>query len=52
MSNMSPVQSHLSLLGFRALDIVSGFEGTVTSVSFELYGCVQCHQDVGHGPTR
>ena len=31
----------LKLLGFKATDIVTGFSGIVTSVTFDLYGCVQ-----------
>lgn len=30
------------LLGHKVKDRVTGFEGTVTSVSFDLFGCVQC----------
>ena len=36
------MQEHLKKLGFRVTDIVTGFSGVVTSVSFDLYGCVQC----------
>lgn len=32
---------HLSILGHKASDRVSGLEGIVTSVSFDLYGCIQ-----------
>ncbi len=32
---------YLSLLGLRVKDAVTGFAGVVTSVSFDLYGCVQ-----------
>ncbi|MNG26724.1 hypothetical protein D3C84_1117490 [compost metagenome] len=35
------VQKHLSLLGLRATDRVSGFSGVVTSIGFDLYGCIQ-----------
>lgn len=35
------VQKHLSILGYRAKDRVTGFEGVVTSVCFNLYGCIQ-----------
>ncbi|MBX6133572.1 hypothetical protein [Pseudomonas aeruginosa] len=35
------VQKHLSILGYRAKDRVTGFEGVVTSVCFDLYGCIQ-----------
>ena len=29
-----------SMLGLRKVDRVTGFAGTVTSVSFDLYGCI------------
>lgn len=32
---------HFELLGKRAKDAVTGFEGVVTSLSFDLYGCIQ-----------
>jgi hypothetical protein len=35
------MNSHLSLLGCRARDKVTGIEGVVTTVSFDLYGCIQ-----------
>lgn len=35
------MQHHLKLLGFRVRDVVTGFAGVVTSISFDLYGCVQ-----------
>lgn len=38
---MSQPQVHLSLLGLRVRDRVSGFEGVVASVCFDLYGCIQ-----------
>jgi hypothetical protein len=34
------IASHLDKLGRRAKDRVTGFQGVVTSVSFDLYGCV------------
>ncbi len=34
------VKKHLSMLGKKARDKVTGFEGVVSSVSFDLYGCV------------
>jgi hypothetical protein len=34
-------KKHLSLLGLRCKDKVTGFTGVVASVSFDLYGCVQ-----------
>jgi len=38
---MSQPQVHLNLLGLRVRDRVSGFEGVVASVCFDLYGCIQ-----------
>lgn len=35
------IVKHIDLLGQRAKDRVTGFEGVVTSVSFDLYGCIQ-----------
>ncbi len=32
---------HLVLLGVKVRDVVTGYEGIVESVSFDLYGCVQ-----------
>jgi len=29
-------------LGYRVKDRVTGIEGVVTSVCFDLYGCIQC----------
>ena len=34
-------QKHIDLLGKTAKDRVTGFEGVVTSISFDLYGCLQ-----------
>jgi hypothetical protein len=36
------VSKTINLLGLRAKDKVTGFEGTISSVCFDLYGCVQC----------
>lgn len=38
---MVNVSQHLGLLGMRVKDRVTGFEGVVSSVSFDLYGCIQ-----------
>ena len=38
---MENVQKHLSILGMRVTDRVTGLGGVVTSVGFDLYGCVQ-----------
>lgn len=32
---------HLDLLGLKVKDKVTGFKGVVTSLSFDLYGCIQ-----------
>lgn len=37
---MIHVRNHLDMLGKRVTDKVTGFNGVVTSVSFDLYGCV------------
>ena len=34
-------QEHLKMLGKKTVDKVTGFEGVITSISFDLYGCVQ-----------
>ncbi len=33
--------SNLGLLGLEARDRITGFAGVITSISFDLYGCVQ-----------
>lgn len=35
------MEKHLELLGFKVRDVVTGLEGVVESISFDLYGCVQ-----------
>ena len=35
------LQEHIKLLGMKVKDKVTGFNGVVTSMSFDLYGCVQ-----------
>jgi hypothetical protein len=35
------MKEHFKLLGFKVRDAVTGFEGVVESISFDLYGCVQ-----------
>ena len=32
---------HFDLLGLKVRDKVTGLEGVVTSLSFDLYGCIQ-----------
>ena len=35
------IEKHMQLLGMIVKDKVTNFEGVVTSVSFDLYGCIQ-----------
>lgn len=35
------MEKHLRLLGFKVRDVITGFEGTVTSISFDISGCIQ-----------
>ena len=35
------VMKHLDLLGHKAADVVTGFTGIISTISFDLYGCVQ-----------
>lgn len=35
------IKKALSLLGHQATDKITGFTGIVTTVGFDLYGCVQ-----------
>lgn len=35
------MQQHMKILGHKAKDKVTGLEGVVESISFDLYGCVQ-----------
>lgn len=44
----SPVHKHLDLLGLTVVDKVTGREGIVTSVCFDLYGCIQAAVDPGY----
>ena len=38
---MKNFKAHLDLLGFKVKDKVTGASGVVSSVSFDLYGCIQ-----------
>lgn len=38
---------HLSLLGKKVRDKVTGLEGVVAAISFDLYGCVQATLNSG-----
>jgi hypothetical protein len=35
------LKQHVDILGLRVKDKVTGFAGVASSVSFDLYGCVQ-----------
>ncbi len=35
------ITNHIELLGLKAKDSVTGYSGVITTVSFDLYGCVQ-----------
>jgi hypothetical protein len=35
------MQRYFKLLGFRVKDKITGFEGVVETIGFDLYGCVQ-----------
>jgi hypothetical protein len=35
------MKDYMKILGFKVKDVVTGYEGVATSVSFDLYGCVQ-----------
>lgn len=38
---MVNLKAHLDLLGKKVTDRVTGFAGVVTSLNFDLYGCIQ-----------
>ncbi len=38
---MTAAQAHIDLLGKTVRDRVTGFQGVASTVSFDLYGCVQ-----------
>lgn len=35
------MKKYMDLLGLEARDVVTGYTGVITTVSFDLYGCVQ-----------
>lgn len=41
------MQEHLKLLGYRVRSRVVGFEGVVTSISFDVNGCIQAAVNPG-----
>jgi hypothetical protein len=46
---MVNIQKHLSMLGLKVEDKVTGFKGVVSTVTFDLYGCVQVVINPGVG---
>jgi hypothetical protein len=46
------MQKHLSLLGHRVKDRISGSTGVVDSICFDLYGCVQATINQELMPTK
>lgn len=43
------IKKHIELLGFKVEDHVTGLQGVVASISFDLYGCVQALVNPGLG---
>jgi hypothetical protein len=41
MSKLTGADAHLDLLGKTVRDRVTGYQGAVISISFDLFGCVQ-----------
>ncbi len=35
------MEKHIALLGFKVRDVVTDFSGVVTSISFDISGCIQ-----------
>jgi len=46
---MKTIQDNIDMLGLMVKDKVTGMQGVVASVSFDLYGCVQCVVNPGLG---
>lgn len=38
---MTNMEKHIDLLGMKVEDKVTGFKGVVSTIGFDLYGCVQ-----------
>lgn len=38
---MKNIENYIDTLGHLAKDKVTNFEGVITSISFDLYGCIQ-----------
>lgn len=48
-NNMNSMKRHIEILGMRVADKVTGFAGVATSISFDLYGCIQVLVNPGIG---
>lgn len=35
------VELHLAMLGKKASDVITGYSGIISTISFDLYGCIQ-----------
>ena len=35
------MEKHIALLGFKVHDVITDFSGIVTSISFDISGCIQ-----------
>jgi hypothetical protein len=49
---MSKIENHIKLLGLKVKDRVTGFRGVVTTISFDLYGCIQAVVHPGLGKDK
>lgn len=47
--NKVAIKEHLEMLGYRVRDKVTGYEGVVTTIGFDLYGCIQATINPGVG---
>ncbi len=39
--NMVEIKKHLEKLGYKGRDRVTGFKGVISTIGFDLYGCIQ-----------
>lgn len=46
---MIELKKHFNLLGLRVKDRITGYHGVVTSIGFDLYGCIQAVVNPGVG---
>lgn len=50
--SMILLKPHLALLGKKVEDKITGFKGVVTTVCFDLYGCIQAAVSPGMKPDK